>query len=64
MKTCPHCAETDLQDDATTCKHCGKDIGPGSGLVAAGQAMSAIGCLLTLLITVPIVLLMVAAIAC
>jgi hypothetical protein len=26
MKTCPFCAETDLQDNANVCKHCGKDI--------------------------------------
>ena len=26
MKTCPFCAETDLQDNAKVCKHCGKDI--------------------------------------
>ena len=26
MKTCPFCAENDLQDSATVCKHCGKDI--------------------------------------
>jgi len=24
MKTCPFCAETDLQDEAIVCKHCGK----------------------------------------
>lgn len=26
MKTCPFCAETDLQDTAKVCKHCGKDL--------------------------------------
>jgi uncharacterized protein (DUF983 family) len=26
MKTCPHCAETDLQDAAIVCKHCGRDM--------------------------------------
>jgi uncharacterized membrane protein YvbJ len=26
MKTCPFCAEPDLQDEAKVCKHCGKDI--------------------------------------
>lgn len=31
MKTCPHCAETDLQDEAKVCKHCGKNIKGESG---------------------------------
>lgn len=26
MKTCPHCAENGLQNDAKVCKHCGKQI--------------------------------------
>ena len=26
LKTCPHCAETDLQHDAVVCKHCGKNF--------------------------------------
>ena len=26
MKTCPFCAEQDLQDEAKVCKHCGKDV--------------------------------------
>lgn len=26
MKACPFCAETDLQDEAVVCKHCGRDI--------------------------------------
>lgn len=28
MKTCPFCAETDLQDNANVCKHCGRDLDP------------------------------------
>jgi uncharacterized membrane protein YvbJ len=34
MKTCPHCAETDLQEDAKVCKHCGKKISSGSGCLS------------------------------
>ncbi|NJM26888.1 MAG: hypothetical protein HC859_16880 [Bacteroidia bacterium] len=26
MKTCPYCAEPDLQDNAKVCKHCGKSL--------------------------------------
>lgn len=26
LKTCPHCAETDLQYDAKRCQHCGKKL--------------------------------------
>jgi hypothetical protein len=33
MKTCPHCAESDLQDDAKICKHCGKKL-KGAGCLA------------------------------
>jgi len=29
MKTCPHCAESDLHDDAKICKHCGKKLKSG-----------------------------------
>lgn len=29
-KTCPYCAETDLQLAANVCKHCGKELKTGS----------------------------------
>lgn len=47
MKTCPHCAETDLQDDAKICKHCGKKIKSESGCLSfifmTGIVISVIG---------------------
>lgn len=41
LKTCPHCAETDLQPGAKVCKHCGKSLAEGAGCLAS----SAIACL-------------------
>jgi hypothetical protein len=59
MKKCRFCAE-DVQDAAVVCRHCKKNIQPGAqraeGLKKVGAAMSGCGCLLTLLVTIPIVL--------
>lgn len=54
-KTCPYCAET-VQDAATVCPHCRKNIGPGHAVAAVGKGMMGIGCGLIIL-TVPLALL-------
>lgn len=63
MRTCPYCRES-VQEAAVACPHCQRDIGPGHALKTAGESLQAIGCGLTLLITVPLVLLVLATAMC
>ena len=53
LKTCPHC-KSKIPKDATACRSCGKEV---SGLALFGHGLQACGCILTLLITVPLALL-------
>lgn len=63
MKTCPHCAGP-LQNEAVTCTHCGRSIGVGHGLRASGEKLRVIGCGVTLLIAIPIVVILLMAEMC
>jgi DNA-directed RNA polymerase subunit RPC12/RpoP len=60
MKTCPHCAEKDLQPGAKVCKHCGKRINNDAGeslFTLAGVCLVAGFLLLPILILPGILLL-------
>lgn len=56
MKPCRECG-TEVSTKAKTCPHCGVDH-PADKVKAAGASMQKIGCALTLLITLPILLMM------
>jgi hypothetical protein len=62
-RTCPYCAEA-VKPEAVVCPHCRKDIGPGHRMKDTGQKLQAIGCGLTLLVTVPIILVLFLARSC
>lgn len=63
MKACPYCAEQ-VQDEAIVCKRCRKEIGRDYSLKDAEEKMQPIGCALTLLITVPVLIIIVLAAMC
>lgn len=56
LKTCRECGK-DVSESAKSCPHCGVDH-PANKLAAAGAKMQRIGCILTLLITLPILLML------
>ena len=49
MKTCPYCAETDLQDAAIACKHCGRDIPTDASVRERKMALVALALVLGIL---------------
>jgi len=57
LKKCRWCAEM-IQADATICKHCGRSINRtleiSQQLGKVGASMQSLGCLMTLLISIPI----------
>jgi hypothetical protein len=56
-RPCPYCAEPILLA-AKVCPHCRKGVTTGDKLTDAGSKIQRLGCALTLLITVPILLLL------
>lgn len=52
-KSCPYC-KLSIPTEASICGHCGKGV---SGLHLAGTALSSIGCILTMFVTIPLILL-------
>ncbi len=56
LKPCRECGKQVAQA-ARTCPHCGVDY-PSSAAAGCGKQMQKVGCALTLLITLPLVLLL------
>jgi predicted amidophosphoribosyltransferase len=59
-KECPFC-KSQIPAAASACKHCGKDV---STLHLVGKGMQSLGCLLTIFVTVPVLLLFLFAKGC
>ncbi|MBA3560055.1 MAG: hypothetical protein H0W30_15820 [Gemmatimonadaceae bacterium] len=57
LKPCRECGR-EVSAQANTCPHCGVSAPANNALAAAGalQSLQSCGCLMTLLITIPIVL--------
>lgn len=55
-QTCRFC-KSEVPAGATACRYCGKDIGVAAELKRTGDALKSVGCFLTLVVTVPILLL-------
>jgi hypothetical protein len=54
LKPCRECGK-EVSDTATKCPHCGIDH-PASAAAGCGAQMQRVGCALTLLVTVPVLL--------
>jgi hypothetical protein len=56
LQPCRECGK-DVSQSAKSCPHCGVAY-PANKLAAAGASMTQVGCALTLLVTVPLLLLL------
>lgn len=55
LESCPEC-DSEISTDAEECPQCGADV--RHGCVKAGETMQSCGCILTLLITIPLLLIL------
>ena len=54
-KQCPKCKE-DIKSDALVCKYCGNKFDFGSKMVSLGNSLTGLGCALTFIVIVVIIL--------